>query len=192
MALGVDSTSDRKGYQESSCEVKRWRRVRVTTSLPYVSRLSGHCGTLIISLISRPVMTIALFLTLRYLFKDGFSYPQFKWFWAITEYEWWIGTGVGGTGSGIYFVEPLGNNKENICQNNLPSGRELNQKTTRFEVLLRITKPGQWMQSTLSNWPSNSVAYSIVWYIIRFCNRNLSPWSRDWSQDLHRFQRASP
>jgi hypothetical protein len=45
----VDPASNRNEYQEFSSGVKRDRRVRLTTSPQYVSRLSKKCGSLDIS-----------------------------------------------------------------------------------------------------------------------------------------------
>jgi hypothetical protein len=46
---GVDSASNRNEYQESSSGVKSGQRVRLTTSMPFVSRLSRKCGSIDIS-----------------------------------------------------------------------------------------------------------------------------------------------
>jgi hypothetical protein len=46
---GVDSASNRNGYQEPSWGVKGGRRVRLTNLPPSVSRLSRYCGTLKVS-----------------------------------------------------------------------------------------------------------------------------------------------
>jgi hypothetical protein len=40
----IDLASDRNEYYETSWEVKRCRRVKLTTSPPSVSRLSTQCG----------------------------------------------------------------------------------------------------------------------------------------------------
>jgi hypothetical protein len=63
---GVDSASNRNQLQESSLRVKRDRRVRLTTSQPFVSGLYRKCGSLNVSKSfrpSRPVAGIILFLT---------------------------------------------------------------------------------------------------------------------------------
>jgi hypothetical protein len=56
---GVDSASNRNEYQKSSSGVKGDWRVRLTTSLPSVSRLSRKCDSLT-SDKPRPVTEIAL------------------------------------------------------------------------------------------------------------------------------------
>jgi hypothetical protein len=46
IALGIDSASNGNEYQESSWRVKDARRIRLTTSSPYMSRLFRKCGSL--------------------------------------------------------------------------------------------------------------------------------------------------